>query len=129
MPPSISVKIDGLDELERALLDGLPKQARAAMRGSLADAGEFMRLAIVLKAPSRTGFLARHIVTKTRTSVRDDEGDVSIGPSREAYYAQFVEFGSIHNRPARPFIRPAFEENKETWLDYFATKLRERLGL
>jgi len=129
MPNAITVTIDGLDELERALLDSLPKQARSAMRLSLKDAGEFMRDAIAAKAPRKTGFLAEHILVKARTSVRDDEGDASVGPSRDAYYAQFVEFGSIHNQPAHPFIRPAFEENKEGWLDVFADKLRERLGL
>ena len=134
MPNTVSVTVEGLDELENALLELLPKKARAAMRGSLGASGDFMVAAMSAKirsAPFKrpTGFAAEHIVKKVSTSVRDDEGNVSVGPSREAYYLQFDEFGSIHNRPAVPTIRPTFEENKEPWLDNFADNMRERLGL
>jgi HK97 gp10 family phage protein len=125
----VSCRVDGLAELEDALLNQTVKKARSSMRSALECAGEFMRLMVVLKAPSRTGYLALHIVKKVTLSGRQDTGTVSIGPSREAFYAQFDEFGSIHNKPPQPFIRPAFEENKETWLDVFGRKLSEALGL
>jgi len=124
-----TIRIEGLGQLEDALLNRTVRQARTAMRSALNASGNFMRVAIALKAPSRTGFLARHIVTKTKLSVREDEGTVSVGPSRDAYYAQFLEFGSIHNKPPRPFIGPAFQANKEIMAEYFARKLREELQL
>ena len=125
----VKVKVEGLEGVEQALLELLPRKARAAMRSSLDAAGTFMAVQIALKAPSRTGFLARHIVKEIKLSTREDEGSVNVGPSKEAYYAQFVEFGSIHNRPKQPFIQPAFEANKETMVDFFAAKMREALEL
>lgn len=126
---TVSVKIEGLKELEEALLDRSVKHARQGMRAGLESAGEFMRISQARRVPSRSGFLARNIVKKIRLSTKLDEGDVSIGPSRSAYYGQFNEFGSIHNRPPEPFMRPAFEEDGETMVEYFARKLKEALGL
>lgn len=129
MAESVSCKIEGLDELEDALLNQTTKKARSGMREALQAVGDFLRLAMVLKVPSRTGFLARHIISKITLSTKQDEGTVSVGPSKEAFYAQFVEFGSIHNRPPEPFMRPAYDENKEKAVDVFAQKLRNFLGL
>jgi HK97 gp10 family phage protein len=129
MPSFVSCKVEGLDELEDALLDLEPKKARAAMREAMDFAGTFMRVTMALLAPSASGFLARHIVSKITLSAKKDEAELSVGPSREAYYGVFDEFGSIHNKPPQPFIRPAFEQNKEKWLDVFSSKLRDALGL
>ena len=38
-------------------------------------------------------------------------GIVEIGPTLEAWYAHFVEFGTVHSR-AKPFMRPAWETGK-----------------
>lgn len=123
------VRIEGLSQLEDALLNKTVRQARSAMRSALGSAGDFMRISMARQAPSRTGFLARNMVSKITLSTREDEGKVSVGPSREAFYAQFVEFGSIHNKPPNPFMSRAFEESKEVMAEYFARKLREELGI
>lgn len=129
MPKFVTCKVEGLDELENGLLELEPKKARSAMREAMDFAGDFMRVSMALLAPSASGFLARHIVSKITLSGKNDEATLSVGPSKEAYYGQFDEFGSIHNKPPQPFIRPAFEQNKDKWLDVFATKLRDALGL
>ena len=129
MPNFVSVKVTGLAELENALLEQTPKKARAAVREALEFVGEFLRLQMVLRAPSRSGFLASHIVKAIKLSAKNDEGTVQIGPSKEAYYAQFDEFGSIHNEPPHPFIRPAFEQNKDKAVDLIRQKIAEALGL
>jgi HK97 gp10 family phage protein len=41
--------------------------------------------------------------------------------------ARFYELGSIH-QPARPFMAPAFEENRERILSTFIDELNEQLG-
>jgi HK97 gp10 family phage protein len=130
MSNTISCKVDGLADLEDALLNKTVKKARGSMREALEFAGEFMRVCVALAVKhSQSGYLARHIVKKITLSGKNDAGTVSVGPSKDAYYAQFVEFGSIHNKPPEPFIRPAFESNKDKMLDAFARKLREALGL
>jgi HK97 gp10 family phage protein len=41
-----------------------------------------------------------------------------------AYYAPFIEFGvPVHGRPARPFLRPAFEATREKILALFKAHL------
>ncbi|MFL6314803.1 MAG: HK97-gp10 family putative phage morphogenesis protein [Terriglobales bacterium] len=54
------------------------------------------------------------------------------GPLKYPYHwahleARFYEFGSIH-QPARPFIAPAFEENRDRILNIFIDELNEQLG-
>ena len=135
MPKAVSCRIEGLKELEHALLEETPKQARVAMREALNAGGDVMQRAIAQKARTAfvrgksTGFTATHILKKTKLSVKEDEGEVSVGPAKEAYWAGWDEFGSIHNRPPEPFIRPAWEENKYSMLDIFIAKLGEKLGL
>jgi len=126
---SFSIKIEGLAELEDALLNKTVREARAAMRAALKDAGNVMRNAIAQRAPIRTGFLAKNIVTKIQLSVKEDEGKVSVGPAREAFYAGFIEFGTKTLQPPRPFMTVAFNENKEAMTDAFNRRLRQELGL
>lgn len=48
---------------------------------------------------------------------------VAIGPSRKAFYAHLVEFGSIHNPVPRPFMRPAWDSAKGSILNNLASEL------
>lgn len=50
-----------------------------------------------------------------------------IGPRAKAYWAPFVELGT-EKQPARPFLAPAFETEKENVVQVFARSLRERLA-
>ena len=126
---NLTIKIEGLAELEDALLNKTVREARSAMRAALRDAGNVMRNAIAQRAPIRTGFLAKNIVTKIQLSVKEDEGKVSVGPSRQAFYAGFIEFGTKKLQPPRPFITTAFTENKEEMAEAFTRRLRQELGL
>ncbi len=128
MAKPVSCTVEGLDELEHALLDTTVKKARKGMREALNAAGEVMRAAIEEKAPRRTGFLSSHIITKVKLSAKEDEGTVSVGPSKEAFYGVYDEFGTRH-MAARPFMRPAFEQHKEPMLDAFVKRLQGFFGL
>lgn len=46
-----------------------------------------------------------------------------VGPAKTAFYAHLVEFGSIHNRPPQPFMRPAWESNKMAALEVIKSQL------
>lgn len=51
-----------------------------------------------------------------------------LGVGREAFYAvQFVELGTARV-PARPWLRPAFENSDSQMLEEIASELRERVG-
>ena len=61
-------------------------------------------------APVKTGALRDSIAARPI----DSPGEVvtvGIGPSREIFYAGFVEFGTART-PAQPFMRPGFDEDQ-----------------
>ena len=49
--------------------------------------------------------------------VADAEADPVRGRSDGTPYAHMVEFGSVHNQPARPFLVPALEEGSRDTID------------
>ena len=73
-------------------------------------------------APDRTGALAKSIKArpgKADRSIGWDPSDLKptvVGPDRDQFYGQFVEFGTSRIA-ARPFLRPAWEKNKDRVLN------------
>jgi len=128
MPSVMTVKVEGLKQLEDALLEETPKQVRSQIRGALKYCGQWMAEKIAALAPVRTGFTARHIIYKIRMNSKKDEALLAVGPTRDAWYSTFSEFGSVHNKPPHPFIRPAFDMNADSWLELLTAKLKEALG-
>lgn len=63
---------------------------------------------------------------KVRKTKGDTPTQVHNAVSVEAYQAQFVEFGSIHNSP-NPFLRVAFESNNQEIIDAMAKVLTRQL--
>ena len=64
----------------------------------------------------RTGNLYENIKTgkvrKLKSGVYSQIVGISKGDISKAYYGKFSEYGSSHE-PARPWIRPAFDESKD----------------
>lgn len=56
------------------------------------------------KAPYRTGALKGSI----GTSIAGDRMSAEIGPT--VNYAPYLEYGTVHIQPARPFMGPALDE-------------------
>lgn len=112
-----SVQIEGLRELEAALAN-LPKATaknvlrrvlKKAAAGTLADAQS--------KAPRDTGGLSKSIIMGVKT--RRHGGGLFIGPSYKrgdsGRHGHLLEFGTV-NMPAQPFMRPAWDANKDAAL-------------
>lgn len=51
-------------------------------------------------------------------------GVAMIGPTREAFYG--FEFGTIHQAP-QPFMRPAWDDNKQSALQLIQTELKTQI--
>lgn len=118
-------------------LKSLPdKITEKIVKKSLRVGGNVLKNRIKQLAPVKTGATRKSIKIKT-SRTKSGSGTVAIkvrvgvikkftsksGQPRQVNYAKSLEFG-IHGMPARPFVRPAFEETKDAILSEFvgATK-------
>lgn len=157
MGDSVTVRVDGLKELDEMLLNMTPKKVRAAVRPALRECGEWMKALISAAAPVNdeefgrpAGYLKANIISTTTISAKNDEGTVSVGPNQNAFYGAFVELGhrivaggysrktlfgargpgrEVGLAAPHPFMRSTFEGNEQAWLDMLVGKLRDNLGL
>jgi HK97 gp10 family phage protein len=144
--------VKGLRALSEALKE-LPRRiARNALRQSVAAGAAIIRHDAKSRAPIATappapgdplpGTLKRSIYTKhipERSGVDSQTYVVGVrqgkkyrkqgkkgNRSQDAYYWRWVEFGTI-KMSARPFLRPAFEANKEAAIKAIAAYLARRI--
>lgn len=139
------VKISGLSELGAAMrnlsADMTGKVARqataagagvvrkAARAGAPVDTGNLQAAVVMKRVPKgQTQLTEEYLVTprvgKKRDAVAGKAGTGKRG--KDAFYARFVEFGTV-KMPARPFMRPALENNTQAATDAIAKRLRERI--
>lgn len=151
MPDSITVRITGADELARALTEKPPIVAREIIRTSLRDAAQPWREEMIQRvrrgwhvfqhailrgkrgqgtaAAGREreyGVIASHILTRVRVGASGFDGSATVYPSKRAFWALFLEFGTRKMR-SFPFMRPSFEARKEEVLDRFIEDVRAKL--
>jgi len=127
MANSVTVKLSGFEELEQTLRDGTKKMAVKFLRGAEKSAGKIWQEAIANRAPVDTGHLAESIKIKTEVKSGDNGSmTMKVGPDQSAFYGVFQEFGT-KDQPARPFMRPAFEETKDEVLEALVTECKNRL--
>jgi HK97 gp10 family phage protein len=82
-------------------------------------------------AALRAGLGKQAAVSALRTARREAKGEASfaeavIGPARGKgviRYAHLVEFGGVHNRPPKPFMRPAWDTRQRQALDIIRREL------
>jgi HK97 gp10 family phage protein len=137
---SVSIQILGQAQLEKNLKK-FGQKAQKEREATVVAAAELVRQAISDKAPRRSGALADSIIAvEAKGNKPDGPFVMDVGPSRQpAWYAHFIEFGTGPREigpidggglklsdndfasqvghpgtPARPFIRPGFDENIET---------------
>lgn len=126
----VTVKIEGLREIDRAL-GQLPKStAKAALRRVLKEAGEPMARAARSKAPIEDYHLHESIDVSTRLNSRQrglhrEQGgrafqEMFVGTNNPAGVQQ--EFGNERHGP-QPFMRPAWDATKQQTLDMIANLL------
>ncbi|MGR3593041.1 MAG: HK97-gp10 family putative phage morphogenesis protein [Limimaricola soesokkakensis] len=152
---SVTVKVEGLRELERNLA-GLTKAAgKGALRRALRTAAEPMADIARQLAPddeSTGGYdlresivvgtkLSRSQARKHRKMFRDNRSSVEMfmgaGPLPQAIFVEFGTdphinkgkfAGSMHpGTPARPFIRPAWDQDKMAMLERLKVELRKEI--
>jgi HK97 gp10 family phage protein len=149
----IGVKVSGLAELQKALND-LPIQVQGRpLKAAVSAAAKVIQDEAIKRAPQgETGNLRKAIyrtrsrsgsaigketylvavrkgkatyadTTKNRRLRRVGKKYTTAG---EAYYWRFLEFGTS-KMPAKPFLRPAFESQKERALEVLQRKLGDAI--
>ena len=104
--------IDTLDDMEE---EGI-KVFKQALNDGAAIVLPVMRRKVYEVLHKRSGELQKNIkkgrVRKLKNGVYSQIIGISKGDVTKAYYGKFSEYGTVHE-PARPWIRPAFDESKE----------------
>jgi HK97 gp10 family phage protein len=126
MPKDLGgVRLEGFDELEKLLVEQLPK---ATSRAVLQRSGKTAMEPVLERAeelvPVRTGRLKSSI----RIAVKFLKASGRFGAAvlvqvGEAYWAKFVERGTV-KVPAHPFLRPAFDGEERRIIERLQAAIR-----
>lgn len=152
MSGEVTVKISGLDELQKKL-EAIPRNlAKEGLKAALHAGGDVIQEGFVANAPHDTGFLSEHFNQKVKLLSNELAGKVYIGPAGKIDYpdtkggyrekinrkgkkykvgrisvasvCRFLEFGTS-KMAKRPFMTQTFEERKGSALDAIVAKLRD----
>ena len=128
-PKKWNIKIDGLNEVAK-LFEKMPTSAEAILDEASKVAAKDVLESAKQKCPVKTGKLrdsldikAEKVTKKTKRSYQVYSKGVSKGGVR---YAFAVESGTS-KMPAKPFLRPALDENKENIKKTISEKIIEEI--
>lgn len=130
MADGTSIRIEGLQELDDILRNELPRRAgRNALSASLSAGSQVVVKRAKQLVPKDTGDLKRNII-KFKVKAADTGFSMAYGVGvrlkgkrdEAAYYWWMVENGTSKT-PAQPYLRPAFDGQKEA----AATVIRDTL--
>ncbi|NOV15877.1 hypothetical protein E5S70_07220 [Ensifer adhaerens] len=126
MAKGVTVKVEGLKELEAALKQLPQANAKAVLRRTLKEAGEPIARTARALAPKRELYLSESIdvspkLSSRQTTIRHKESPVEmyVGPGPDPA-GHLQEFGSGPGHHAQPFMRPAWDQNKDKALETIA---------
>lgn len=137
---SVTLKIDGLSDLGKRLQTLSADMQGKVARAATAAGAVVIKNSAIQKAPEDTGNLKKNIIAKrlpkSETSLTSEHivtvrkgkktAKQKAAGIRDAYYASFVEFGTA-KMAAQPFLRPAFDQNKERAVDAMKNRLEARI--
>lgn len=107
----VSLKVLGQKDIVRRL-NLMPDATAGKALSKAAMAGaKVIVSAAKARAPVRTHKLQESITAEVTEKSRDHV-EATIGPGKEGFYGMFIELGTS-KMPARPFLRPALDENEE----------------
>ncbi len=129
------IKVEGFRELEVALTDlvnsvgGSRATGKNVLKRTLIAAARPIENAAAANAPQLTGRLMRDVKTGTRLTRRQARGVRRAGKSSVEVHVGVAdpagvqtEFGNEH-QAAQPWLRPAWDANKNVALDIIKTEL------
>ena len=90
----VVTNIEGLDELEEALVNGSKKTAKKFLRGVEMKAATILVKSAKAYAPYETGQGEASIHKQTVVDTQEGSMTVRVGPSSIGFYLMFQEFGA-----------------------------------
>jgi HK97 gp10 family phage protein len=129
MSDGVALEITGFQEMIDAL-DAMGKEGDRVFKEALDEGVKPILSAMQRRAPTKTGFLKVNIKVGTVKKNKNGVWSQVVGPAKgditAAYYGKFSEYGSVHE-PARPWMRPAFDESKDKAYKIIETKIQDGL--
>lgn len=123
MMEGFSFTTPGLAGFERKLLDMGTVVARKIGRSALRQASNVVLEEVRLLAlPHRKTGILQKAITVQDHGTRGDTIYFSVTVRSKAFYAKFVEFGTLH-APPYPFMRPAAEQAAIPAIEALAVQL------
>jgi HK97 gp10 family phage protein len=139
MADGVTLRVDGLKELADKLRAMGPDLSRVALRAGVRDAAKLVRDDAKLRNPDDTklteeNIYIQHIGNQSSDTqqtffvgVRSRRGRYSKGKKKPLpFYWRYIEFGTS-KAAARPFMRPAFEQNIRASIDAIAAQISKRI--
>jgi HK97 gp10 family phage protein len=127
-----NVKIDGLENLQKAL-EGKQKEVEEVFMRDLNEGAD----TIIVSAKGRVHNISGHLsasINKNEVREKDGRMDIYVGIEKnewfskeDKYYPRFVEKGTSKMK-ARPYLRPALNENKAQIQSKIEEDLKEVIG-
>lgn len=102
------MQVKGLKELKKNL-EKVGRNVDDVLDEAIMAGAKVIEQAAKSKAPVKTGRLRRSITVEIKDK-EDNFITVRVGPGKEGFYGRFVELGT-KKMAAKPFLRPAFDEN------------------
>jgi len=137
MPDSFSVKIEGLKELEKKMIELGPKIGRKALKGALVAGAIVVRKEAQRLAPALTGRLRKAMYVKKMGKPNPFKENVIFGVRHgrkmskrdlDAYYWSFLEFGTKFIKKIS-FIQMAFQKTQTRVLERIKEVLIKKIKL
>jgi HK97 gp10 family phage protein len=136
MADSVTMDIQGLDELVKKMRELSPKLARNGLRAAVNAGAQVVKKEAASRVPVDTGALKRAVYAKQIRELSGDtqqtfyvavrQGRRERAKNRDGWHWRFIEFGT-KSMPARPFLRPALDVKKTEAAERIKTKLIERI--
>lgn len=131
---NLTMKVEGLDELNRRLNRLESKQMKKTVRSSAMFATSPMLKKMKSKVPVEDGPLKKSLGRQSRFFRRGQIFSMRIGirskqspdGSWPSVYGPMIENGTL-KMAAQPFMRPAFDENYRATIDRFGQSLGEKV--
>jgi HK97 gp10 family phage protein len=128
-----NVTIEGLPELKRKLLDMSEEMRQAKLEAAVLTGGQLIKNEAQVRAPVKTGTLRRSITVQISESSATS-ASAAIGTNLA--YARRIEFGfngrdklgRLYSQPAQPYLRPAFDQERENAYREIQDALRDAIN-